>query len=112
MGLISAEFVFCSDIQAILHSDNLLRSSNVHLLRGIVNLGKLLQKNSDVKDCMSPEHVFHTQVSTECASNEFIYIIWYHYEKFHLEMIKLLLLSILLSKFFLSVYSIHFLRVS
>ncbi|XP_011449083.3 uncharacterized protein [Magallana gigas] len=48
------------DIPAILHSDNLLRSSNVHLLRGIVNLGKLLQKNTDVKDCMSPEHVFHT----------------------------------------------------
>ncbi|XP_056020814.1 uncharacterized protein LOC125651820 isoform X2 [Ostrea edulis] len=48
------------NIPPILHSDNLLRSSNVHLLRGIVNLGKLLQKNTDVKDCMSPEHVFHT----------------------------------------------------
>ncbi|XP_061164365.1 uncharacterized protein LOC133173398 [Saccostrea echinata] len=48
------------DIPPELHSENLLRSSNVHLLRGIVNLGKLLQKNTDVKDCMSPEHIFHT----------------------------------------------------
>lgn len=53
-------YLYYRDIPAILHSDNLLRSSNVHLLRGIVNLGKLLQKNTDVKDCMSPEHVFHT----------------------------------------------------
>ncbi|XP_041354400.1 uncharacterized protein LOC121372183 [Gigantopelta aegis] len=43
-----------------LHANNLIRVSNVHLLRGIVQLGKLLAKNLNFKDAMSPKDVFHT----------------------------------------------------
>ncbi|KAK6180982.1 hypothetical protein SNE40_008936 [Patella caerulea] len=38
---------------------NLLRSNNIVLLRGIIQLGKLLTKNPS-KDCISAEHVFYT----------------------------------------------------
>lgn len=53
-------YIYYRDILVILYFDNLLRLFNVYLLRGIVNLGKLLQKNIDVKDCMFFEYVFYT----------------------------------------------------
>ncbi|XP_064623924.1 uncharacterized protein LOC135485620 [Lineus longissimus] len=43
-----------------LAADNLMSIKNVHFLRGILQLGKLLQKNTDVKDAMTPSDVFHT----------------------------------------------------
>ena len=43
-----------------LYADNLLRSTNVYQLRGIVQLGNLLQKSSDIKDTISATDVFHT----------------------------------------------------
>ena len=52
----------CSAIKPILHGENLLRANNIHLLRGFIQLGKLLLKHSDVKDCMSATDVFHTYV--------------------------------------------------
>nr|KAG5711922.1 hypothetical protein BaRGS_026363 [Batillaria attramentaria] len=43
-----------------LYAENLIRPTNVHLLRGIIQLGKLLAAHSDVKDAMSPIDIFHT----------------------------------------------------
>ncbi|CAC5388775.1 unnamed protein product [Mytilus coruscus] len=48
------------EITPELHSDNLVRSNNVHLLRGIVQLGRLLIQNADIKDCISGKDVLHT----------------------------------------------------
>ncbi|XP_076097670.1 uncharacterized protein LOC143067930 isoform X2 [Mytilus galloprovincialis] len=48
------------EITPELHSDNLIRSNNVHLLRGIVQLGRLLTQNADIKDCISGKDVLHT----------------------------------------------------
>ncbi|XP_033734842.1 uncharacterized protein LOC117323628 [Pecten maximus] len=48
------------ELNPILHAENLVRSSNVHLLRGIICLGVLLSQNPDIKDCMAAQDVFHT----------------------------------------------------
>jgi hypothetical protein len=47
-------------ITQLLHADNPFRSNNGHLLRGIVQLGRLLIQNTDIKDCMSGQDVLHT----------------------------------------------------
>ena len=46
-----------------LQADDLVRNTNVHLLRGIIQLGKMLTKNPEA-DAMSPEDVFHTYVQS------------------------------------------------
>ncbi|BFZ07436.1 hypothetical protein BsWGS_10476 [Bradybaena similaris] len=43
-----------------LFAENLVRATNVHLLRSVIQLGNLLMQNSDVKDAMAPADVFHT----------------------------------------------------
>ena len=43
-----------------LMAETLLRNSNMHILRGIVQLGQLLTAKPDTKDCMKAVHVFHT----------------------------------------------------
>ncbi|XP_060079354.1 uncharacterized protein LOC132558767 [Ylistrum balloti] len=48
------------ELNPILHAENIVRSSNVHLLRGIISLGVLLAQNPDIKDCMAAQDVFHT----------------------------------------------------
>ncbi|KAJ8308540.1 hypothetical protein KUTeg_013414 [Tegillarca granosa] len=48
-----------SAVNPILYGDDLIRSTNVHLLRGIVQLGRLLQRNPDSKDCITAKDVFH-----------------------------------------------------
>ncbi|GFO50507.1 hypothetical protein PoB_007701200 [Plakobranchus ocellatus] len=45
--------------KAALFAENLVRTSNVYLLRGIIQLGNLLTSN-EVKDAMSSMDVFHT----------------------------------------------------
>lgn len=43
--------------------DDLLRVTNVHILRGIISLGKIVAANPDMgKNCMSAEDLFHTYV--------------------------------------------------
>jgi len=53
-------YFYSREITQLLHADNLVRSNNVHLLRGIVQLGRLLIQNTDIKDCMSGQDVLHT----------------------------------------------------
>ncbi|XP_021370614.1 uncharacterized protein LOC110461476 [Mizuhopecten yessoensis] len=48
------------ELNPVLHAENIVRSSNVHLLRGIISLGVLLTMNPDIKDCMAAQDVFHT----------------------------------------------------
>ena len=43
-------------------AEDLLRPSNVHVLRGLVQLGRLRAANTDMKGCMKAVHVFHTYV--------------------------------------------------
>ncbi|XP_064602981.1 uncharacterized protein LOC135468574 [Liolophura sinensis] len=43
-----------------LHAENLIRASNVYLLRGLIQLGKLLQSAPDYSNSMSANDVFHT----------------------------------------------------
>jgi hypothetical protein len=61
-GAINGRYICCffREITQLLHADNLVRSNNVHLLRGIVQLGRLLIQNTDIKDCMSGQDVLHT----------------------------------------------------
>lgn len=41
--------------------EDLLRLSNVHILRGIISLGKMIQSNPEMaKNCMSAEDLYHT----------------------------------------------------
>ncbi|XP_048244538.1 uncharacterized protein LOC124123872 isoform X1 [Haliotis rufescens] len=42
-----------------LHAENLIRLTNVHLLRAVIQLGRLLTANPDVKDTLSAQDVFH-----------------------------------------------------
>ncbi|XP_067681719.1 uncharacterized protein [Haliotis asinina] len=42
-----------------LHAENLIRLTNVHLLRALIQLGRLLAVNPDVKDSLSAQDVFH-----------------------------------------------------
>ncbi|KAK3595487.1 hypothetical protein CHS0354_021583 [Potamilus streckersoni] len=46
-------------IKKVLRAENLMQTTNVHLLRGIIQLGKLLSQNPDLKEAMSPQDVFH-----------------------------------------------------
>ncbi|XP_052768743.1 uncharacterized protein LOC128208997 [Mya arenaria] len=48
-----------SYIEPILRAENLMQPTNVHLMRGFIQLGRLLQKNTDIKDAMSPQDIFH-----------------------------------------------------
>ena len=41
-------------------AENLLCMTNVHILRGAIQLGKLLMANPQMKDTMSASDVFHT----------------------------------------------------
>ena len=43
----------------MLKGENVFRNDNVHLLRSVIELGKLLRANPDIKDCMSAQDVFH-----------------------------------------------------
>ena len=45
--------------RSVLLGEDLLRNTNVYLLRGLVQLGRHLSTNPDIKDAMSPEDVFH-----------------------------------------------------
>ncbi|CAG5114699.1 unnamed protein product, partial [Candidula unifasciata] len=47
-------------IKTSLFAENLVRATNVHLLRSVIQLGNLLMNNSDVKEAMAPTDVFHT----------------------------------------------------
>ena len=41
--------------------DNLLRVTNVHILRGIISLGKMVEQDPDLaKESMSAEDLYHT----------------------------------------------------
>ena len=41
--------------------EDLLRVTNVHILRGIISLGKMIQANPELsKTCMSAEDLYHT----------------------------------------------------
>ena len=41
--------------------EDLLRVTNVHILRGIISLGKMVQANPELgKTCMSAEDLYHT----------------------------------------------------
>ena len=48
-----------SYIVPTLRAENLMTPTNVHLMRGFIQLGRLLKTNTDVKDVMSPQDVFH-----------------------------------------------------
>ncbi|XP_013067074.2 uncharacterized protein LOC106055386 isoform X1 [Biomphalaria glabrata] len=48
-----------------LFAENLVRTSNVHFLRGIVQLGILLTKNK-VQNSMAPSDIFHTAALLAC----------------------------------------------
>ena len=48
--------------RATMLAEDLLRPSNVHVLRGLVQLGRLRAANTDMKGCMKAVHVFHTYV--------------------------------------------------
>lgn len=39
-----------------------MQPTNVHLMRGFIQLGRLLRQNTDIKDAMSPEDIFHKYV--------------------------------------------------
>ena len=52
--------LYCSENGESLLVQDLLRSTNVHLLRGCIQLAKLLTKNTDYKNCMSAKDTFHT----------------------------------------------------
>ena len=43
-----------------LFGENLFRMNNIHLLRGVVLMGKIRLKMTDVKDCMDATNIFHT----------------------------------------------------
>ncbi|XP_025103726.1 uncharacterized protein LOC112569887 isoform X2 [Pomacea canaliculata] len=43
-----------------LYAENLVHPTNVHLLRGLIQLGRLLLSNQGIKEAMSPHDVFHT----------------------------------------------------
>ena len=49
-------------------AEDLLRPSNVHVLRGLVQLGRLRAANTDMKGCMRAVHVFHTYVFIALSS--------------------------------------------
>ena len=50
---------YCSE--PLMFVDDLLRSSNVHIPRGIISLGKMVQNKPELgKECMSAEDLFHT----------------------------------------------------
>ncbi|KAL5007933.1 hypothetical protein ScPMuIL_013514 [Solemya velum] len=57
--LLTKNSVEAHTVKPLLQADNLVRSTNVHLLRGLIQLGKLLQQNTDIKS-MTPGNVFHT----------------------------------------------------
>ncbi|XP_076442616.1 uncharacterized protein LOC143281313 isoform X2 [Babylonia areolata] len=42
-----------------LYADNLVRPTNVHLLRGLIQLGRLISSSPDIKDTMSAQDIFH-----------------------------------------------------
>ena len=42
-----------------LYAENLVRPTNVHLLRSLIQLGHLLSANPDIKDAMTAHDVFH-----------------------------------------------------
>ena len=50
---------YFSYIVPVLRAENLMTPTNVHLMRGFIQLGKLLKQNPDIKDAMSPQDVFH-----------------------------------------------------
>ncbi|KAH3850613.1 hypothetical protein DPMN_093037 [Dreissena polymorpha] len=43
----------------ILRAENLMQPTNVHLMRGFIQLGRLIQQNPDIKDTMSPRDIYH-----------------------------------------------------
>mgnify|MGYP000110809830 CR=1 FL=1 len=43
----------------ILRAENLMQPTNVHLMRGFIQMAKLLQANTDIKDAMSPQDIYH-----------------------------------------------------
>jgi len=53
-------FVLVSSQREVLHAEDLLRMSNVHLLRGFIELGKLLEKEKDIKNIMSSPDIYQT----------------------------------------------------
>ena len=48
--------------RATMLAEDLLRPSNVHVLRGLIQLGRLRAANPDMNNCMKAVHVFHTYV--------------------------------------------------
>ena len=48
-----------SYIEPILRAENLMQPTNVHLMRGFIQMAHLLSKHSDIKDAMAPQDIFH-----------------------------------------------------
>ena len=53
----------CTRRKKSLYAESVVRPTNVHLLRGLIQLGRLLSANPDIKDAMSARDVFHTYVT-------------------------------------------------